>query len=128
MVIRIAYGTVWSFARNPWYSGKLASLVKKGLAKPKKDIVMKTPAPWYFDKSALSDAQKAQIARFKQLMTGTGGLSLEERILLLKKYASGPTGMARPRARVRAPVPAPTPTPTPTPMARQPQVVLPRPI
>jgi len=120
MVIRIAYGTVWSFARNPWFSGKLASLVKKGLAKPKKDIVMKTPAPWYFDKSALSEAQRAQIARFKQLMTGTSGLSLEERILLLKKYASGPTGLAR-KVRVKAPAPTPTPTPTP-------QVVLPRPI
>jgi len=121
MVIRIAYGTVWSFGRNPWYSGKLASLVKKGLAKPKKDIVMKTPAPWYFDKSALSEAQRAQIARFKQLMTGTSGLSLEERILLLKKYASGPTGYPTKKARVKAPAPTPTPTPTP-------QVVLPRPI
>jgi len=120
MVIRIAYGTVWSFARNPWFSGKLASLVRKGLAKPKKDIVMKTPAPWYFDKSALSEAQRAQIERFTRLMRGTAGMSLEERILILKRQASGPTGLAR-KVRVKAPAPTPTPTPAPAPA-----VVIPR--
>jgi len=128
MVVRLMYGTATVWARNPWFSGKLATAVKLGLAKPKKDIVFKTPPPWYFNKEALSPAQRRQIERFTAVARATAGMDVVTRLREIKARASGPTGMARPRARVRAPVPAPTPTPTPTPMARQPQVVLPRPI
>jgi len=129
----ILFGKVKVIKRNPWFSGKLASLVKSGLAKVKKEFILADLPPWYEDPSKLSKAQVYQVIRFSQVAHRTRGQSMRDRILAIKREASGPTGMAQPKARVELPrigriitiaqaygisVPAelmvaPTPAPTP---------------
>jgi len=95
MVVRIMYGIPTQWARNPWLNpnSKLASAVRMGLARPKKELVFKNPPPWYARPEALSDAQKAQVERFARVASQTKGMSVVDRIRMIKEQASGPTGV-----------------------------------
>ncbi len=97
------FGNVYILKRNPWLSGKFRILVDKGLAKPKKLFTLSRPVPWFFDVSKLSAAQVSQIIRFSRVSNETRGKSIEERIERIKKEASGPTGLAKPRVRPELP-------------------------
>jgi len=99
----IVFGKPKVLKKNPWLSGKLASLVKKGLARVKKEYILADLPPWAEDPSRLSRAQIYQILRFSKVAHETRGMSIEDRILRIKQEASGPTGMARPKARVELP-------------------------
>lgn len=99
----IIFGEVKLVKSNPWFSGKLASAVARGLASPKKKFILATPPPWYGDPSKLSDAQLTQVIRLSRVSTATAGMSISDRLARIKAEASGPTGLARPRARVRLP-------------------------
>jgi len=127
------FGEVKIVKKNPWLSGKLRALVDAGLVKVKKERILASPPPWFGDPSKLSKAQVYQVIRFSSVAHRTKGMSIKDRIITIKREASGPTGMARPKARVELPkigriisiaqaygisVPAelmvaPTPAPTP---------------
>ncbi len=97
------FGNIYILKKNPWLSGKFKKLVEKGLAKPKKDYILSKPVPWFFDVSALSKAQVAQIIRFSKVAHETRGQDIETRITRIKAEASGPTGLAKPRVRPELP-------------------------
>lgn len=94
------FGNIKVLRKNPWFSGKLYEAVKRGLAKIKKDLVIADLPPWYFDKNSLSDAQIEQIIRFSRVAHRTAGQKMVDRIVEIKREASGPTGKAKPRRRV----------------------------
>lgn len=100
----IYFGHVKVLKKNPWYSGKLARLVKMGLAKPKKDVYIPAdPPPWTGDPSKLSKAQIKQALRLSAVSHKYKGKPIEDRVRAIKSEASGPTGLARPTYRVELP-------------------------
>lgn len=104
MVVRTMFGVPTQWAMNPWMreGTRLNSIAKKGLAKPKKYVVFKTPPPWYSNPEALRPAQKAVVNKFIELMKGTKGMPLEERIRRLKANAEEFRRVAA-AAKARAP-------------------------
>ena len=97
------FGHLKVIRKNPWLSGKLASAVKMGLAKPKKELVLADLPPWFEDPSKLSDAQLYQVAKFSAVSHETAGMPISDRLKVIKKKASGPTGLAKPKAKVSMP-------------------------
>lgn len=101
MVHIYIFGQAKLIKKNPWLSGKLRRAVEAGLAKPKKDIILAQPPPWFFDINALSNAQLAQNLRLSRASIATAGKPVTERLRVIKREASGPTGLPR-KERVRA--------------------------
>lgn len=85
------FGNIKLLKRNPWLSGKLASIVKSGLARVKKEFILADPPPWFGDPSKLSEAQIYQVLRFSKVAHETRGQSMSYRIKRIKTEASGPT-------------------------------------
>jgi len=96
----VIFGQIKLLKKNPWFSGKLAGAVAKGLAKPRKDVILATPPPWLGDPSKLSDAQLVQVMRFSAAAAETRGKDIEQRLANIKAKASGPTGAPK-KAKVR---------------------------
>lgn len=96
----ILFGKVKIVKKNPWLSGKLAQAVKMGLAKIKKEEVLADPPPWFGDPSKLSKAQVYQALRFSRVSHETKGMPIDQRLSRIKKEASGPTGLAKPKTRI----------------------------
>jgi len=70
-------------------SGKLGSIIRDGLAKPRKMITLATPPPWFGNPDALSPAQKAVNQEFAKIQRQYAGLPLKERIIATKKALKG---------------------------------------
>jgi len=106
MVAKISiFGKIFLIKTSGWgnMSGKLGSIVREGLAKPKKMVILATPPPWYGNKEALSPAQRAVNEEFGRIQRQYAGLPLKERIQATKRALKGRRfAVARP-ARV-APV------------------------
>jgi hypothetical protein len=106
MVTKVSiFGNIKLAKSNPWANmrGKFGAIVREGLAKPKKpEYILASPPPWYFDKNALSPAQKQVIETFREVARRTAGLPLRDRIIAIKEALGG-----RKFAVVRSPVQAP---------------------
>ena len=109
MVTKISiFGNIKLAKSNPWANmrGKFGAIVREGLAKPKKpEYILASPPPWYFDKNALSPAQKQVIEIFRDVAMRTAGLPLRDRIIAIRQALLG-----KKFAVARAPAPAVAPT------------------
>jgi len=98
------FGTIKLVKKNPWYGGKLLSLTKAGLAKPKKSWILSDPPPWFGDPSKLSPAQLYQVMRFAEAaheIRGKG--TIKERIINIKAKAGGKTNLAKEKPKIFMP-------------------------
>jgi hypothetical protein len=105
MVTKISvFGNVKLVKQSGWanLSGKFGTIVREGLAKPKKPLILASPPPWYFDKEKLSQAQRAVNDAFREIAMRTKGMPLKDRIAEIKKGLAG-----RKFKAVPAPAPAP---------------------
>lgn len=101
------FGKIFLVKSNAWanMSGKFGAIVREGLARPKpKLVILATPPPWFFDKNALSPAQREINERFANIARRTAGLPLIERIRAIKQEMTGYRARAR---AARAPAPRP---------------------
>lgn len=75
---------------NPWTNphSKFNKIVNEGLARPKKNWVLASPPPWYFDRRRLSPAQQRVNAEFKSVATGKG-IPLADRIRRIRETLAG---------------------------------------
>jgi hypothetical protein len=92
MVAKISiFGRVFLIKSSGWsnMSGKLGSIVREGLARPKKMVVLATPPPWFNNKEALSPAQRAVNEEFANIQRQYAGMPLRERIMATKRALKG---------------------------------------
>lgn len=109
MVTKISlFGNVKLVKTNPWanMSGKFGTIVRAGLAKPKKPLILAQPPPWYFNKDALSPNQRAVNDAFRAVAMRTRGMPLKDRIAEIKRELAGKKFAVAPRAPVQAPATA----------------------
>jgi len=69
----------------------------------KKEYTIATPPPWYKNPDRLSRGQVAQIIRFSQVAHETAGMTLDQRMPIIKARASGATGYAKPKQKIPLP-------------------------
>jgi len=101
MVTKISvFGNIKLVKTNPWanMSGKFGTIVRAGLAKPKKPLMLAQPPPWFFDKNALSPNQRAVNDAFKAVAMRTKGMPLKDRIVEIKRELAGRKFAVAPRA------------------------------
>jgi len=109
MVTKISvFGNIKLVKTNPWanMSGKFGTIVREGLAKPKKPLILAQPPPWFFNKEALSPNQKAVNDAFRAVAVRTRGMSLKDRIAEIKRELAGRKFAVAPRAATPATAPA----------------------
>jgi hypothetical protein len=107
MVTKISvFGNIKLVKQSGWanLSGRFGEIVRAGLARPKKQFVLAQPPPWFFDKEALSPAQKQVTETFRNVAMRTRGMPLKDRIAEIKRELAGRKFAVAPRA----PAPAPT--------------------
>jgi len=107
MVTKVSvFGNIKLVKQNGWanLSGKFGTIVRAGLAKPKKQFVLAQPPPWFFDKNALSPNQRAVNDAFRNIAIRTRGMPLKDRIAEIKRELAG-------RKFAVTPPPAPAPAP-----------------
>lgn len=111
MVAKISiFGKIFLIKTSGWsnMSGKLGEIVREGLARPKKMIVLATPPPWFNNKEALSPAQRAVNQEFANIQRQYAGMPLKERIAATRRALKGRSFGGR---AVRRPAPAVIPSP-----------------
>lgn len=68
-----------------------------------KPYTLAIPPPWFRKPEMLSNAQLTQVVRFSKAAHESAGKKLAERMEYIRRTASGPTGVAKPKAVVVLP-------------------------
>ena len=106
MVTKISvFGNIKLVKQSGWanLSGKFGTIVRAGLAKPKKQLILASPPPWFFDKNKLSDAQRAVNNAFRNVAMRTKGMPLKDRIAEIKRELAGRKFAVAPKVPATAP-------------------------
>ena len=109
MVTKISiFGNIKLVKQSGWanMSGKFGEIVREGLAKPKRQLVLAQPPPWFFDKNKLSEKQKAVNDAFREVAMRTKGMPLKDRIAEIKRALAGRKFAVAPKAPAPATAPA----------------------
>jgi len=103
MVHVTIFGRPFLLKKNPWTSGTLARKASEYKFRVKKDIILATPPPWFFDVSKLSDGQMAQVMKLSAIAKSLAGkkMSPADIAMKVKEQTKGvATGFPR-KPRVR---------------------------